>query len=108
MVDAGMSRRTLQQNALFHAICGQVARRREWAGMKLDTIAWKRLFLDAWARHENLSQGRIVPSLDGLSIVNLGIQSRRLTIEQMADLITFAQAYCDEHEIPIDNTQSLD
>jgi len=103
-----VSRRTLEQNALFHVICGKVAKQRQWAGMWLDTVAWKRLFLDAWARHENLSQGRIVPSLDGLSIVNLGIQSRRLTIEQMADLITFAQSYCDEHEIPLDTSTPVD
>lgn len=96
-----MTRRSLEQNAKFHAICNDVSKAKQWAGMWLDTIAWKRLFLDAWARHENLSQGRIVPSLDGLSIVNLGIQSRRLTIEQMADLIEFAQAYCGQNEIPI-------
>lgn len=102
-----MTRRTLEQNALFHAICGRVAKQRQWAGMWLDTVAWKRLFADAWARHEGRLQSRIVPSLDGHSIVNLGLQTRRLTVQEMADLITFAQAYCDENEIPLDATQPL-
>jgi hypothetical protein len=104
----GKSRRTIAQNALFHAICSACAKQRQWAGMWLDTIAYKRLFLDAWARHEHLTQGRIVPSLDGLSIVNLGIQSRRLTVDQMADLIEFAQVYCHDNNIPIDSPKALD
>lgn len=96
-----MTRRTLEQNALFHAICGKVAQQRQWAGMWLDTVAWKRLFVDAWARHEGRLQGRIVPSLDGHSIVNLGLQTRRLSIHDMADLITFAEVYCEEHGVDV-------
>lgn len=96
-----MSRRTLEQNALFHAICFKVAKQRQWAGLWLDTIAWKRLFADAWARHEGRMQGRIVPSLDGHSIVNLGLQTRRLTIQEMAELIEFAEVYCNENNIDV-------
>lgn len=95
------SRRTLEQNAKFHAICSDVAQQREWAGIRLDTTGWKRLFLDAWARHEGKMQGRIVPSLDGHSIVNLGIQSRRLTVDQMSELIEFAQCWCAENDIKL-------
>ena len=96
------SRRSLDQNALFHAICSKVAKQRQWAGQWLDTEAYKRLFVDAWARHEQRVQTRVVPSLDGQSVVNLGLQTRRLSKQDFADLITFAQSYCDEHGIDIE------
>lgn len=98
-VDELKGRRTVEQNALFHAICGDLARQRQWAGRWIDTEGWKRLLVDAWARHEDKPQGDVVPSLDGKSIVNLGIQTRHLRVADMADLIAFAQAYCAEHNV---------
>ena len=87
------STRSLEQNDLFHALCGELASSRIWAGKLRDTEAWKRLLVDAWARTENLMQAEIVPSLDGQSIVNLGIQTRKMKVADMGDLITFAEAY---------------
>lgn len=98
-VSEALPKRSIDQNAMFHAICGDIARQIEWAGRKLDGEAWKRLLVDAWARTENRCQGHIVPSLDGQSIVNLGIQTRRMTVGEMADLITFAQAWAVEHDV---------
>lgn len=93
------SKRTLEQNAKFHAICNDIAQQKQWAGMWIDAEGYKRLFVDAWARHEGKTQGKIVPSLDGQSVVNLGIQTRRMRVADMADLITFAEVYCIEHGI---------
>lgn len=93
------SKRSIEQNAMFHAICGDISQQLQWCGKTLDTEAWKRLLVDAWARAEGKVQAQVVPSLDGQSVVNLGIQTRRLTVGQMADLITFAQAYCVEHDV---------
>jgi hypothetical protein len=105
MVEATTVTRTLDQNALFHAICGDIATQKKWAGVWIDTEGWKRLFVDAWARHEGKVQARIVPSLDGQSVVNLGIQTRKLRIADMADLIEFATAYCVENEIVLDTSK---
>lgn len=91
--------RSLDQNSMFHATCGDIARQQKWAGRWLDAEAWKRLLVDAWARTEGKAQGMVVPSLDGESIVNLGIQTRRMTVGEMADLITFAQAWAVEHDV---------
>lgn len=93
--------RSLEQNALFHSLCGEIARQRKWAGHQLDTEGWKRLLVDAWARAEGKQQGRVVPSLDGQSVVNLGIQTRRMKVADMADLITFAQAWCVENDVEL-------
>lgn len=99
--------RSLDQNAMFHAVCGDIARQRQWAGRWLDTEAWKRLLVDAWARAEGKAQGTVVPSLDGESIVNLGIQTRRMTVGEMADLITFAQAWAVEHDVTLNEPRRV-
>lgn len=93
--------RSLEQNAMFHAICGELAKRKKWAGRYIDDEGWKRLLVDAWARESNRQQGDVVPSLDGASIVNLSIQTRRMTVADMADLITFAQSWAVENEVPL-------
>jgi hypothetical protein len=94
-------RRSLDQNDMFHAICADISRQRQWAGQWIDVEGWKRLLVDAWARAEGKTQGRVVPSLDGQSVVNLGIQTRRMRVGDMADLITFAQAWAVEHDIEL-------
>lgn len=96
--------RSLDQNAMFHAICNDIAKQRQWAGMWLDCEGWKRLLVDAWARTEGGVQGRIVPSLDGQSVVNLGIQTRRMKVGEMADLITFAQAWAVENGVVLNDS----
>ncbi len=41
-------KRTLDQNAAFHALCGNIATQRQWAAQWIDTEGWKRLLCDAW------------------------------------------------------------
>ncbi len=93
--------RSIEQNDMFHAICGDIAKQRTWAGKRIDTEGWKRLLVDAWARTEGKGQGNVVPSLDGASVVNLGIQTRRMKVGDMADLITFAQAWAVENDVEL-------
>ena len=98
-LDEYKSKRSAEQNALFHAVCGDLSKQMPWAGHNIDTEGWKRLLVDAWARAERKSQGHIVPSLDGLSVVALGIQTRRLSVGDMADLIEFATCFATEHGV---------
>lgn len=100
-IEEAASKRSVEQNDMFHAICGDLSKQRQWAGEWIDTEGWKRLLVDAWARAENRPQGKVVPSLDGKSVVNLGLQTRRMKVGDMADLITFAQAYCVEHDVKL-------
>lgn len=93
------STRSLEQNAMLHAICEDIARQRQWAGRWIDKEGWKRLLVDAWARSENRQQGDLVPSLDGASVVNLAVQTRTMSIGDMADLITFAQAWALDNDV---------
>lgn len=93
------STRSLEQNAMLHAICEDIARQRKWAGRWIDKEGWKRLLVDAWARTENHQQGDVVPSLDGASVVNLAVQTRTMSIGDMADLITFAQSWAVDNDV---------
>jgi len=95
-VDEAKDTRSSVQNAKFHAICGDLAKAVKWAGKEIDTEGWKRLLVDAWARETGRLQGMVVPSLDGQSVVNLGIQTRSMKVADMAELIEFAEAHCIE------------
>lgn len=75
------------QNKKFHAIIGQIARQAEHAGAKWDTESWKRFLLEQWARDTGMVGGDVVSSLDGERVVQLGIQSRKLTKAQGAEFI---------------------
>lgn len=100
-VGEAKSRRTIEQNSALHALCHEVAQQRVWAGKHLDAEAWKRLFLDAWARATERRQVEIVPSLDSSSIVQLGIQSRSLSVDEMSELLEFIHSWCAENGVEI-------
>lgn len=102
IIEECRSTRSLEQNSKFHAICHDLEKSGlKWAGRERDTEAWKRLLVDAWARCENRTQGEIVPSLDGQSVVSLGIQTRKMKVGEMAELIEFAQAWAIDHDVPL-------
>lgn len=104
-IDEKQATRTLEQNDKFHSICGDIAKQKMWAGQWIDTEGWKRLLVDSWARTEGKIQGRVVPSLDGQSIVNLGIQTRNMRVADMADLIAFAEAYAIDNEVTLNDSR---
>jgi phage/plasmid-associated DNA primase len=100
-VDESVSKRSLEQNDMLHAICGEISKQRQWAGKERDVEAWKRLLVDAWSRTEGGMQCEVVPSLDGSSVVMLGIQTRNMKVGQMAELLTFAHAWCWENDVEL-------
>ncbi len=72
------------QNKLLHSIINQIAKQSQLHGSRWSTESWKRYLIDQWA-HENgesASVSKVMPSIDGLRIVQLGLQSRRFTKEQ--------------------------
>ena len=72
------------QNKLMHAIINQIAKQSQLHGSRWSTESWKRYLIDQWA-HENgesSSVSKVMPSIDGLRVVQLGLQSRRFTKEQ--------------------------
>lgn len=92
-------KRTLDQNARLHAMFGDIAKQVAFFGQKRDLETVKRLLVDAFARvkaemGEPLpGHGYTLPSLDGQGIVQLGIQTRRLSVSHTAELIDYLFAW---------------
>lgn len=75
--------RTDDQNKMFHAIIGQIAKQAQHLGSRWNAESWKRFLIDQWSSETNQTNiSKLAPSLDGERIVQLGMQSRRFTKEQ--------------------------
>lgn len=89
-----MERRNSKQNAMFHAIIGQVAKQAKHLGAEWNDESWKRLLLHSWAKETGRTFGKMVPSLDGGDIVQLGYQSRKLSKEDAIEFTEWLLAWC--------------
>lgn len=93
-------KRTLPQNDRMWAHLTDIARQREHAGFKLNAADWKMLFLQQLD-----SELRVIPSLDGKTLVSLS-RSSELTVEEMTGMITLIEAYAAEHGVVLGDTSA--
>jgi hypothetical protein len=90
------STRTLEQNAMFHALCREASLTHKFMGRKLSTAQWKVLFVSGHA----IATGKgadMVPGLEG-EFVNLRESTAQMGIKRMISLIEYSQAYLDANE----------
>ena len=85
--------RSEEQNAKYHAMLSEIATQAQHLGAKWSAEDWKRLLVDLFAKETGLQGGKIIPSLDGSGIVQLGLQTRDFTKEQAMEFITFLEAW---------------
>ena len=73
-----------EQEKLYHSIIGQIAKQSMLHGSRWNQESWKRFLIDQWAHEskEMSSISKVMPSIDGERVVQLGHQSRRFTKEQ--------------------------
>ena len=89
--------RSGEQNALFHSICGDVARAGiEWAGKRRSADEWKVLLVSGHAVATK-SGSDIVPGLEG-EFVNLRESTASMTRSRGSSLIEYAMAFLAQHE----------
>lgn len=81
------------QEEKYHAMIGEIAKQAQHLGAKWSAEDWKRLLVDLFAKETGLQGGKIIPSLDGQGIVQLGLQTRNFTKEQAMEFITFLEAW---------------
>ena len=91
--------RSDEQNAKYHAMLSEIAKQAQHLGAKWSAEDWKRLTVDLFVKETGLQGGKIIPSLDGTGIVQLGLQTRDFTKEQAAEFITFLEAWGSENGI---------
>ena len=85
--------RNNEQNARMWAMLSDVSRAKP-EGRHWTTETWKAAFMHALGHQVQFCEG-----LDGSGPFPLGFRSSRLTVRQMADLITCIQEYGDRHRV---------
>ena len=95
------SRRSTEQNDMFHSIIAQISQKMGEAGSTWTADDWKRLLIDQWAHETGRKIGKVAPSLDGERIVQLGLQSHKFTVEDSSEFIEFLIAWATNKGIDV-------
>jgi NinB protein len=91
-------RRTSDQNAHFHAICGDLAKSQvTWAGKRRTTAQWKVLLVSGHATATK-EGAEMVPGLEG-EFVNLRESTALMSVKRGGSLIDYALAFCAMHSV---------
>lgn len=112
--------RTLEQNDKIHAMLSDIAAQMQHLTQKLDLDSWKRLCVaqfkaDSIANNiQRLSeywkskQMRLVPSLDGSSLVTLGDQTREFPKYVASGFIEWLNYFGSENNVKFSASQTQD
>lgn len=92
LVTLGRPTRTLDQNARMWAMLTDVSKQVDWHGQHLSPEDWKHVF------SAGLHQQRAVPGIDGGFVV-LGQSTRRMSKEQLSELMELIEAFGAQHEV---------
>lgn len=92
--------RTVEKNAHLHAVLGQIAKQKQWAGQWLDIEAWKRLMVAAYERAQGRS-AEFYPALDGHGMDVVYRRTSRMAQEEIREVIYFAEAWAIEQGLDI-------
>ena len=84
--------RSVEQNSMFHGICNDCAKQKEWEGRKWSIEEWKRLLTASWMRTKGVAP-LIVPSIDGESFDVLYRRTSELSVPEMSELTEYALAW---------------
>ena len=101
-VEVRRESRSVNQNAMYHAIISQIAVQAQHLGSVWNVESWKRLLVDAYSREMNLTSGRIIPNLSGDGIVEIGLQTRRFTKEQASEFTEWLMAWAAQNGVVLD------
>ena len=91
--------RSLDQNAIFHAICEDVAKQADWMGKRLDASQWKVLFVSGHAMATKHG-AEIVPGIEG-EFVNIRESTARMSKARATSLIEYTMAWCATNGIEV-------
>lgn len=89
------ARKSRDQEERYHAMANDIADQWHFMGQRWDRDDMKRLLIDLFAETMRLAgtplhhDGRVVPSLDGKRIVQLGIQSKKFYVKEASEFIEF-------------------
>ena len=93
------------QEEKYHAQIGEIAAQWAFMGKKWDLDDMKRILVDAFAKYmrelgEPLAHdSRVIPSVDGERVVQLGVQTRQFKVKEASDFIEFLNMFAATHGV---------
>lgn len=87
----GPCTRTLEQNAKFHAMCGDISKQCKHYGRTLADTQWKVLFISGFGIVTGYGSD-VVPGLEG-EMCNIRESSASMGVRRMAQLIEYVLAF---------------
>ena len=93
--------KTRDQEEMYHSLIGSIAKAMKAVGSTWSADDWKRLLIDQWAHETNRKMGKLAPSLDGERIVQLGMQSRKFSVEEGSEFIEWLLAWAAQKGIEL-------
>jgi hypothetical protein len=91
VVEVKPKTRSLEQNALLHALLGECAKTMKYHGKTLSIEQWKVLFVSA----HNIVEKRPVEVMAGIEgeFVNIRESTAKMTVKRLNSLIEYIQAW---------------
>lgn len=93
------------QEEKYHAMIGDIAKQVQVFGEAQEEEDMKRLLVDQFSRDMSAQgtplkrQGRVVPSLDGTGVVQLGVQTRKFLKAEANAFIEWLYAFGSENDV---------
>lgn len=84
--------RSIQANARMWCMLRDISKQVDWHGQKLADTEWKDVFTAC------LKRQKVVPGIDGGFVV-LGTSTRKMTVAEMAELMTLMEAFGAQHDV---------
>lgn len=112
--------RSLMQNSKLHAMLGDISEQAKHLNESFGIDDWKRLLVWQYRKEatendvERISdyfkrnEFRIIPSLDGSGLVQLGAQTHKFPKYVMAGFIDWLEIYCAENDIKLKDNYEFD
>ena len=85
--------KTREQERLYHAMIGEIAKQAQHLGAKWNAEDWKRLLVDQYLRDVGMYSSKVLPNLDNTGIVQLGFQTRNFTKEQASEFVEWLHSW---------------
>lgn len=107
MVEIKDRTRSLDQNAMFHALCGDLAKSgMEWAGKRRTPDEWKVLLVSGHSIATN-HKAEVVPGLEG-EFINLRESTARMSKSRASSLMEYALAFCASNGVYTLNEEAFE
>jgi hypothetical protein len=97
VIKAGPPTRSLEQNALLHAMFGELAKKARYVGRALTLNQWKTLMISGHAMATWLGAD-VIPGIEG-EFVNIRESSAQMSVARMTSLIEYVHAWAAENNV---------